>query len=109
MCLDELRMRAMEDLNPVAPVAMVQSMPVHADAGPIRAVIFSYAHHGQAQWLIENSPAARELLTKFPEGYGYSLPWILLIWFAVVLILFPACRWLADYKQRHRYNRLSYL
>ncbi len=44
-----------------------------------------------------------------PKGYGYSLPVVYLIWFGVVLLLYPVCRWFADVKRRRREGWLSYL
>jgi hypothetical protein len=29
----------------------------------------------------------------FPPGFGYTLPQVYLLWFAVVWIMYPACRW----------------
>jgi uncharacterized membrane protein len=46
---------------------------------------------------------------KVPEGYGVSLPMVYLIWIAVLVILYPVCRWYADYKRRSRSVWLSYL
>ena len=44
-----------------------------------------------------------------PSDYGYSLPVVYLIWIGVVLLLYPVCRWYADFKRRHRSAWLSYL
>jgi len=44
-----------------------------------------------------------------PLDYGYSLPVVYLIWMAVVLMLYPLCRWYGDFKRRHRSAWLSYL
>jgi uncharacterized membrane protein len=44
-----------------------------------------------------------------PPDYGVGLPWVYLIWIAVVLLLYPPCRWYAGVKQRHRSAILSYL
>jgi uncharacterized membrane protein len=44
-----------------------------------------------------------------PPDWGYSLPVVYLIWLAVVLLLYPACRWFAGVKQRRREAWLSYL
>ena len=44
-----------------------------------------------------------------PPGWGFSLPMVYAIWIAVVLALYPACRWFADLKQRRRDAWLSYL
>ncbi|MGH7702234.1 MAG: DUF1624 domain-containing protein, partial [Gemmatimonadales bacterium] len=45
----------------------------------------------------------------FPPEWGFSLPVVYLIWAAVVLTLYPACRWFAGVKQRNRSAWLSYL
>jgi uncharacterized membrane protein len=42
-------------------------------------------------------------------GYGVDLGTVYLIWIAVILILYPACWWYADFKRRHRSIWLSYL
>ena len=39
---------------------------------------------------------------KAPPGWGHDLPMIYLIWLAVILMLYPVCRWFADYKQQNR-------
>ena len=48
----------------------------------------------------------------FPEvrGYGFSLPVVYLVWVAVVLSLFPLCKWYDKYKMAHKEKWwLSYL
>ena len=49
------------------------------------------------------------LWMKLPEGWGYGLPVVYLVWAAVVLALYPACRWFAGVKARRREAWLSYL
>ena len=44
-----------------------------------------------------------------PEGWGYGLPVVYLVWAGVVLALYPACRWFAGLKARRRDAWLSYL
>ena len=44
-----------------------------------------------------------------PDGWGYGLPVIYLVWAGVVLALYPACRWFAGVKARRRDAWLSYL
>jgi uncharacterized membrane protein YhdT len=46
-------------------------------------------------------------ITK-PPGWGYSLPIVYLVWFCVVLILYPLCRGFADLKKRRSDAWLSY-
>lgn len=44
----------------------------------------------------------------FP-GEGVSLGGVYLIWFCVVVALYPLCKWFSEYKQTHRQWWLSYL
>ena len=46
---------------------------------------------------------------EMPKGWGYGLPVVYAVWVAVVLGLYPACRWFADLKARRREVWLSYL
>ncbi len=46
---------------------------------------------------------------NLPDGWGYPLPVVYLIWVGVVLALYPACRWFAGLKARRRDPWLSYL
>jgi uncharacterized membrane protein len=46
---------------------------------------------------------------EMPKGWGYSLPVVYAVWAAVVLALYPVCRWFADLKARRREVLLSYL
>jgi len=54
-------------------------------------------------------------LPNFPfkfivPGEGYSLGMVYLIWMAVVIALFPFCKWYDNYKTRHKEKKwLSYL
>lgn len=55
----------------------------------------------QDTWITE-SPALK--------GYGFGLPVVYLVWIAVVILLYPLCRWYDNYKLRHRTKWwLSYL
>ena len=42
-------------------------------------------------------------------GEGYSLGIVYLVWIAVVIALYPFCKWFSEYKQRHPRWWLSYL
>ena len=44
-----------------------------------------------------------------PEGYGFGLPVVYLMWLAVVAALYPLCRGDAALKARSRAWYLSYL
>jgi hypothetical protein len=45
----------------------------------------------------------------FPDGFGVGLPGVYLIWIAVVVILYPLCRWVAGVKARRQDWWLSYV
>ena len=44
-----------------------------------------------------------------PDGYGYDLPVVYLIWVVTVVVLYPPCAWFAGVKQRYRAAWLGYL
>jgi uncharacterized membrane protein len=45
----------------------------------------------------------------FPHGFGVGLSGVYLIWIAVVVILYPLCRWVAGVKSRRQDWWLSYV
>ena len=73
------------------------------------AVLFSYFRHGDAVWLFQDPFVAGRSAHPFPPGYGYSLGVVWLVWIAVVLALYPICRWYSRVKSRSRHPLLSYL
>jgi len=48
-------------------------------------------------------------LRSKPAGYGIGLPAIYALWLAVVIALYPLCRWFAALKQQRKDWWLSYL
>jgi uncharacterized membrane protein len=55
---------------------------------------------------------AREMLTFviwFPAGYGLSLAGVYVVWIAMVVALYPFCRWVGAVKARRRDWWLSYV
>jgi uncharacterized membrane protein len=53
--------------------------------------------------------AIRTLYRYLPEGYGFGLPVVYLVWLCVVAALYPVCRRYAALKARSRAWWLSYL
>ena len=56
--------------------------------------------------------AAEQFLTHyrfFPKGFGVGLLGVYLIWIAVVVVLYPFCRWVAAVKARRQDWWLSYV
>jgi hypothetical protein len=42
-------------------------------------------------------------------GEGVSLGWVYVIWFCIILSLYPVCKWFSEYKRTHKEWWLSYL
>ncbi|MDQ6635721.1 MAG: heparan-alpha-glucosaminide N-acetyltransferase domain-containing protein [Gemmatimonadota bacterium] len=72
------------------------------------AVIVCYVRYGTAHWMFESPDLANYPFITPPE-WGYPLPIVYLVWAAVVLTMYPLCRWFAALKQRRRDPWLSYL
>ncbi len=62
---------------------------------------------GMAQGFPASSTAT--VFFRLPEGYGFGLPVVYLVWLGVVLLLYPLCRRYAELKRRSRAWWLSYL
>jgi uncharacterized membrane protein len=45
----------------------------------------------------------------WPATYGFSLPFVYLVWLSIVIALYYPCRWFADVKRRRKEVWLSYL
>jgi uncharacterized membrane protein len=71
------------------------------------AVGACYLKYGQTHWMFESTGLEDFPVTK-PDGWGYSLPIVYLVWCGVVLALYPFCRWFAGLKQRRSDTWLSY-
>jgi uncharacterized membrane protein len=67
------------------------------------AVLFAWAMHVDTAWLFGAFPPTK------PAGYGLGLSGIYAVWLAVILALYPLCRWFAGIKQRRRAWWWSYL
>jgi uncharacterized membrane protein len=77
---------------------------LHVPLIHLLAVAFAQVRYGDAGFLFRNP-----LFMDFPEGYGYSLATVYLLWIVVVALLFPPCWWFAGVKRRHPDGWLSYL
>src|SRR5438105_988029 len=66
------------------------------------AVALADLTYGRAGWLFGSVPEGA------PDGYGYSLPVLCLVWAGVVAVLWPACHWFAGVKRRHAGGLMSY-
>jgi uncharacterized membrane protein len=72
------------------------------------AVAACHARYGGVRWMFESPSIDRFPVTQ-PPGWAAPLPGVYLAWVAVVLLLYPLCRWYAALKSRHPSGWLSYL
>ncbi len=72
------------------------------------AVLASWLRYGEIGEMFR-SPDLGHFPFSQPPGWGEPLPVIYAVWIAVVLILYPLCRWYARVKQRNKARWLSYL
>ena len=68
------------------------------------AVLVAALHHESVGWLFHGA-----FFGETPDGYGYNLPFVYLMWAIAVALLYFPCRWFADLKQRRKDWWLSYL
>lgn len=71
------------------------------------AIGVQVARGGDATWMF-GTPPEPSVFTP-PEGYGYGLPVVYLIWAIAIVLLYVPCRWFAALKARRRERWLSYL
>lgn len=75
------------------------------------AVVLAWLRYGAAAsaftfYPLPSMGGPREL---YPPDYGFDLWVVYLVWAAIVIALYPACRWFADLKSRRREWWVSYL
>ncbi len=73
------------------------------------AIILGFVRYGKANFLLLPAPSMGGMRKTFPPDYGYNLWVVFAVWIAVIVILYPVCRWFAQLKQRRRDWWLSYL
>jgi uncharacterized membrane protein len=71
------------------------------------AIAICFARYGHIYWMFE-SPTPAQFPVTPPPGWGYSLPFVYLIWGVVVLMLYPLCQWFAGVRRRRSDPWLSY-
>lgn len=73
----------------------------------VLALIVSKLRLGEVSWwLFTNHPMGSP---PAPDGYRWSLPMLYAVWAVAIALLYPACRWMADVKQRRREAWLKYV
>jgi uncharacterized membrane protein len=72
------------------------------------AVLWSAVRYGSVHGMFE-SPSLGQFPITVPPDWGFALPGVYAAWLAVVLAMYPLCRWYAALKQRRTDWWLSYL
>ena len=110
-----LLLRAFDDGVPkiLQPALIIGKIPLfffvlHFFLIHLLAVLASWLRYGEIGEMFR-SPDLGHFPFSQPPGWGAPLPVIYAVWIAVVLILYPSCRWYAQVKQRHNVWWLSYL
>lgn len=110
-----LLLRAFDDGVPkiLQPALVIGKIPLfffvlHFFLIHLLAVLASWLRYGEIGEMFR-SPDLGHFPFSQPPGWGAPLPVIYAVWIAVVLILYPSCRWYAQVKQRHNVWWLSYL
>jgi len=81
---------------------------VHIFAIHALAVVVSFARYGEVRRMFE-SPDLAHFPFSEPPGWPLALPVVYAIWIALVIALYPLCRWYAGVKAKGGRPWLSYL
>jgi uncharacterized membrane protein len=73
----------------------------------VLAVIICYVRYREIHSMFQSPDLAHFPITQ-PPGWGFTLPWVYLIWIAVVTAVYPLCCWYARLRQRSNNPWLSY-
>jgi len=79
---------------------------IHLGIMAVTAVEFRSVTGPEFTWAFSGSP---DWMSPPPPGAGFSLVGVYVAWVAVVVLLYPACRWYADLKRRRDDWWLSYV
>jgi uncharacterized membrane protein len=84
---------------------------LHFFAAHAAIVVLSIARYGRAAmgFMFQPVPSMGGPVKAFPPDFGYDLWVAYAVWIALVVALYPVCRWFAGIKERRRSGWLSYL
>jgi len=72
-------------------------------------VPLALVHYGRAAFLLHPMPSVGGAAELYPPNYGYGLATVYAVWVAVLIMVYPLCRWFSDLKRRRKDWWLSYL
>jgi uncharacterized membrane protein len=111
--LSWLDQRALSDDNPLIVFGRVPLFyfVLHFAAAHLLAIACAFFRYGgaAARFAFLPLPSMGGPRDVFPPGFGYSLWATYLAWAAIVIAMYPLCRWFAGVKARRRDWWLSYL
>lgn len=95
------------------PAAILGRVPMfyfvlHITLIHLLALVVCYARYGAIHWMFE-SPSLQFFPFTQPPGWPVALPYIYLLWWLVVVMLWPLCRWFAGVRRTRKDWWLSYL
>lgn len=70
---------------------------------------FALVRYGSISFLRHPLPSLGGPSSTYPPDFGYSLWLVYAVWIAVVVALYPMCRWYSRIKESNRYRYLRYL
>ncbi len=82
---------------------------LHLGVAHLLTIFLGFGRYGWQSFLLLPPPSMGGPAKSFPPDFGYSLWVVYVVWMAVVVMLYPVCRWYAGLKQRRRDWWLSYL
>ena len=79
---------------------------IHFYAARAISIALAAGRYGSVGFMMTSLPSPN---SGYPAGYGIGLGWVYTIWIAVVLAMYPLCKWFMGLKQRRHDWWLSYL
>jgi hypothetical protein len=78
-------------------------------AHAIEILLVGIKYGAGAPFLLTTPPSMGGPLQLFPPGFGFDLWVVYAVWAAIVVGMYPACKWFGELKARRRDWWLSYL
>jgi uncharacterized membrane protein len=107
-CLERVRLSSTNPLTVFGRVPFFFFL-VHLAVIHALAIAMSFFRYGHTSFLFIPAPSMGGAPQMFPPDYGFSLGVVYAVWLALMVMLYPLCRWYAELKQRRRDWWLSYL
>ena len=82
---------------------------LHMAVAHALAIAMNLFRFGNAPFLFTPPPSMGGSPKMFPSNFGFGLWVVYAVWIAVIVMLYPLCRWYAQVKARRRDWWLSYL